>query len=70
MQCKLFQEILIGRIARMTVWMDITMENRIGHVPPCAGMLLEQQKEAVLALLSEPSLLEEQVNLAVKTLQE
>ncbi|CAB1318237.1 unnamed protein product, partial [Coregonus sp. 'balchen'] len=34
------------------------------------GMLLEQHKEAVLHLLSEPSLLEEQVNLALKTLQE
>lgn len=39
---------------------------------PCTtpGMLLEQHKEAVLHLLSEPSLLEEQVNLALKTLQE
>ncbi|XP_071386720.1 uncharacterized protein [Centroberyx affinis] len=33
-------------------------------------MLLEQHKEAVLNLLSEPTLLEEQVNLAVKTLKE
>lgn len=33
-------------------------------------MLLEQHKEAVLNLLSDPKLLEEQVNLAVKTLKE
>ena len=45
-------------------------EQDIWCAPPCAGMLLEQHKEAVLALLSEPPLLEEQVNLAMKTLQE
>lgn len=33
-------------------------------------MLLEQHKEAVLNLLSDPTLLEEQVNLALKTLKE
>ncbi|XP_024236963.1 uncharacterized protein LOC112219701 isoform X1 [Oncorhynchus tshawytscha] len=41
-----------------------------GHTQKITGMLLEQHKEAVLHLLSEPSLLEEQVNLALKTLQE
>ncbi|XP_067105808.1 uncharacterized protein [Osmerus mordax] len=41
-----------------------------GQTQKITGMLLEQHKEAVLALLSEPSLLEEQVNLAMKTLQE
>ncbi|KAM9518870.1 uncharacterized protein ACWYII_045140 isoform 1-T1 [Salvelinus alpinus] len=40
------------------------------HTQKITGMLLEQHKEAVLHLLSEPSLLEEQVNLALKTLQE
>ncbi|MEQ2281578.1 hypothetical protein AMECASPLE_031921 [Ameca splendens] len=33
-------------------------------------MLLEQHKEAVLQLLSDPKLLEEHVNLALKTLKE
>lgn len=33
-------------------------------------MLLEQHKEAVLNLLSDPKLLEEQVNFALKTLKE
>lgn len=39
---------------------------------PCSstGMLLEQHKEALLNLLSDPKLLEEQVNLALKTLKE
>ncbi|XP_064798070.1 uncharacterized protein LOC135517574 isoform X2 [Oncorhynchus masou masou] len=41
-----------------------------GHTQKITGMLLEQHKEAVLHLLSEPSLLEEQLNLALKTLQE
>ncbi|XP_046901866.1 uncharacterized protein LOC124484803 isoform X3 [Hypomesus transpacificus] len=41
-----------------------------GQTQKITGMLLEQHKEAVLALLSEPPLLEEQVNLAMKTLQE
>ena len=34
------------------------------------GMLLEQHKDAVLNLLSDPKLLEEQVNFAMKTLKE
>lgn len=34
------------------------------------GMLLEQHKEAVLNLLSDPKLLEEQVNFALETLKE
>ena len=33
-------------------------------------MLLEQHKEAVLNLLSDPKLLEEQVNFALNTLKE
>ncbi|XP_026209765.1 uncharacterized protein LOC113158230 [Anabas testudineus] len=41
-----------------------------GHSQKITGMLLEQHKEAVLNLLSDPKLLEEQVNLAVKTLKE
>lgn len=42
------------------------------HLIPCpsTGMLLEQHKDAVLKLLSDPSLLEEQVKLALKTLKE
>ncbi|XP_014864496.1 PREDICTED: uncharacterized protein LOC106931069 isoform X1 [Poecilia mexicana] len=36
----------------------------------CTGMLLEQQRDAVLQLLSDPKLLEEHVNLALKTLKE
>ncbi|KAM6985762.1 uncharacterized protein FYW47_008411 [Aplochiton taeniatus] len=41
-----------------------------GHTQKITGMLLEQHKEALLHLLSEPSLLEEQVKLALKTLKE
>lgn len=37
---------------------------------PSSGMLLEQHKDAVLKLLSDPKLLEEQVTLALKTLKE
>ena len=33
-------------------------------------MLLEQHKETVLKLFSEPTLLQEQVNLSLKTLNE
>lgn len=36
----------------------------------CTGMLLEQHKDVVLQLLSDPKLLEEHVNLALKTLKE
>lgn len=43
-------------------------DNNINDFP--TGMLLEQHKEAVLNLLSNPKLLEEQVNLALKTLKE
>ncbi|XP_035996241.1 polyadenylate-binding protein 3 [Fundulus heteroclitus] len=43
---------------------------RTGHSQKITGMLLEQQKEAVLQLLSDPKLLEEHVNLALKTLKE
>ncbi|XP_056146492.1 uncharacterized protein LOC130121672 [Lampris incognitus] len=41
-----------------------------GHSEKITGMLLEQQKEMVLNILSKPALLEEQVNLALKTLKE
>ncbi|XP_047228195.1 polyadenylate-binding protein 3 isoform X2 [Girardinichthys multiradiatus] len=41
-----------------------------GHSQKITGMLLEQHKEAVLQLLSDPKLLEEHVNLALKTLKE
>ncbi|XP_054468925.1 uncharacterized protein LOC129102702 isoform X1 [Anoplopoma fimbria] len=41
-----------------------------GHSHKITGMLLEQHKEAVLNLLSDPKLLEEQVNFALKTLKE
>ncbi|XP_040914383.1 uncharacterized protein LOC121195169 [Toxotes jaculatrix] len=41
-----------------------------GHSQKITGMLLEQHKEAVLNLLSDPKLLEEQVNHALKTLKE
>lgn len=34
------------------------------------GMLLEQHKQAILNLLSDPKLLEEQVNFSLKTLKE
>lgn len=41
-----------------------------GHSQKITGMLLEQHQEAVLQLLSDPKLLEEQVNSALKTLKE
>ncbi|XP_044031209.1 uncharacterized protein LOC122866086 [Siniperca chuatsi] len=41
-----------------------------GHSQKITGMLLEQHKEAVLNLVSNPKLLEEQVNFALKTLKE
>ncbi|XP_029372095.1 uncharacterized protein LOC115052226 isoform X1 [Echeneis naucrates] len=41
-----------------------------GNSQKITGMLLEQHKEAVLKLLSDPKLLEEQVHLAMKTLQQ
>ncbi|XP_070781180.1 uncharacterized protein [Enoplosus armatus] len=41
-----------------------------GHSQKITGMLLEQHKEAVLNLLSDPKLLEEQVNIALETLKE
>ncbi|XP_074546762.1 uncharacterized protein LOC141805553 [Halichoeres trimaculatus] len=41
-----------------------------GHSQKITGMLLEQHQEAVLHLLSDRKLLEEQVNSALKTLQE
>ncbi|KAJ7986785.1 hypothetical protein DPEC_G00331980 [Dallia pectoralis] len=41
-----------------------------GHTQKITGMLLEQHKETVQHLLSEPTLLEEQLNLALKTLHE
>ncbi|XP_038589122.1 uncharacterized protein LOC119914135 [Micropterus salmoides] len=41
-----------------------------GHSQKITGMLLEQRKEAVINLLSDPKQLEEQVNFALKTLKE
>uniref|UniRef100_A0A3P9JDE0 PABC domain-containing protein n=1 Tax=Oryzias latipes TaxID=8090 RepID=A0A3P9JDE0_ORYLA len=41
-----------------------------GHSQKITGMLLEQDKDAVLQLLSDSSLLEEQVTLALKILKE
>ncbi|XP_076836783.1 uncharacterized protein LOC143482321 isoform X3 [Brachyhypopomus gauderio] len=41
-----------------------------GHTQKITGMLLEQKKEAVLHLLSDPALLEEKIKMALKTLQE
>ncbi|KAM4719655.1 uncharacterized protein FYW61_015382 [Anableps anableps] len=41
-----------------------------GHAQKITGMLLEQHKEAVLQLLSDPKMLEGHVNLALKTLRE
>ncbi|KAF4076978.1 hypothetical protein AMELA_G00202690 [Ameiurus melas] len=41
-----------------------------GYTQKLTGMLLEQEKKVVLQLLSDPVLLEENVNMALKTLQE
>ncbi|XP_059214488.1 uncharacterized protein LOC131992813 [Centropristis striata] len=41
-----------------------------GYSQKITGMLLEQHKDAVSNLLSDPKLLEEQVNFALKTLKE
>ncbi|MCI4386813.1 hypothetical protein PGIGA_G00066940 [Pangasianodon gigas] len=40
-----------------------------GYTQKITGMLLEQEKKVVLQLLSDPVLLEEKVNMALKTLQ-
>ncbi|KAM9451065.1 uncharacterized protein Hap1MRO34_021448 isoform 1-T1 [Clarias gariepinus] len=40
-----------------------------GHTQKITGMLLEQEKKMVLQLLSDPVLLEEKVDMALKTLQ-
>ncbi|KAJ0047388.1 hypothetical protein NL108_002080, partial [Boleophthalmus pectinirostris] len=40
-----------------------------GYSQKITGMLLEQQKDVVVSLLSNPSLLEEQVNQALETLK-
>lgn len=49
---------------------DLVNVYNTGHSQKITGMLLEQHKEAVLHLLSDPKLLEEQVNLALTTLKE
>ncbi|TNM92282.1 uncharacterized protein [Takifugu rubripes] len=41
-----------------------------GHSQKITGMLLEQHKDAVLRLLSDPKLMEEQVNSALRILKE
>ncbi|XP_058270796.1 uncharacterized protein LOC131368729 isoform X2 [Hemibagrus wyckioides] len=41
-----------------------------GYTQKITGMLLEQEKKVVLQLLSDPVLLEEKVNMALKTLQD
>ncbi|CAL8318262.1 unnamed protein product [Lota lota] len=41
-----------------------------GYSHKITGMLLEQHKDTVLKLFSEPTLLQEQVNLSLKTLKE
>ncbi|XP_037547805.1 uncharacterized protein LOC119424406 [Nematolebias whitei] len=41
-----------------------------GHSQKITGMLLEQHKDAVLHLLSDPKCLEKHVNLALKTIKE
>ncbi|XP_062868302.1 polyadenylate-binding protein 1-B [Trichomycterus rosablanca] len=41
-----------------------------GHTEKITGMLLEQKKEVVLNLLSDPVLLEKKVNMALKTLHQ
>ncbi|XP_076014742.1 uncharacterized protein LOC143007338 isoform X2 [Genypterus blacodes] len=49
---------------------DLVDVYNTGYSQKITGMLLEQHKDAVLHLLSDPKLLEEQVNLALKTLKE
>lgn len=42
----------------------------VNMCPMFPGMLLEQHKDAVLKLLSDPKLMEEQVNSALRILKE
>ncbi|XP_056302353.1 E3 ubiquitin-protein ligase hyd [Danio aesculapii] len=49
---------------------DLIQLYNTGQTQKITGMLLEQKKEAVLQLLSDQTLLEEQVKMALKTLQE
>ncbi|XP_072518727.1 uncharacterized protein [Salminus brasiliensis] len=49
---------------------DLVELHNTGQTQKITGMLLEQKKEAVLQLLSDPTLLEEKVQTALKTLQD
>ncbi|KAL2100040.1 hypothetical protein ACEWY4_004434 [Coilia grayii] len=49
---------------------DLIDLHNTGHTQKITGMLLEQTKEAVLQLLSDPELLEKKINIALKTLIE
>ncbi|XP_063066128.1 uncharacterized protein LOC134457996 [Engraulis encrasicolus] len=49
---------------------DLIDLHNTGHTHKITGMLLEQKKEAVLQLLSDPELLEKKINVALKTLAE
>ncbi|XP_077441754.1 uncharacterized protein LOC144063786 [Vanacampus margaritifer] len=49
---------------------DLVDTYNTGYSQKITGMLLEQHREAVLKLLSDPKQLEEQLNAALKTLQQ
>ncbi|XP_051906865.1 uncharacterized protein LOC127591084 isoform X2 [Hippocampus zosterae] len=49
---------------------DLVDVYNTGYSQKITGMLLEQRKEAVLKLLSDPKQLEEQLNAALKTLKQ
>ncbi|XP_076139801.1 uncharacterized protein LOC143122798 isoform X1 [Alosa pseudoharengus] len=47
---------------------DLIDLHNTGHTHKITGMLLEQNKEAILQILSDPELLEKKINIALKTL--
>ncbi|XP_062410497.1 uncharacterized protein LOC134100991 isoform X2 [Sardina pilchardus] len=49
---------------------DLIDLHNTGHTHKITGMLLEQNKEAILQILSDPELLEKKINIALKTLLE
>lgn len=49
---------------------DLIELHNTGHTHKITGMLLEQDKEAIVQILSDPELLEKKINIALKTLLE
>ncbi|KAI3362196.1 hypothetical protein L3Q82_012516 [Scortum barcoo] len=70
MTCKDEDDVSVSSDSLGEQLFDLVDVYNTGHSQKITGMLLEQDKKAVLNLLSDPKLLEEQVNFALKTLKE